>query len=300
MTLLTGAIIATACDPIEDEDLRDKYFTNPGTPITKAELQAAISVTQPIPNTDGAIEGDQYVHIKNSRPDIGGVWHIKPQGKAELTVVTDNDTIVLTENLDYQIYYVGISANQIIITDPVSITVTNVFDEWSNFLTGAEDKADKSAQKTWKFRESYKNIVAGFGAHGAWRYYNPIETCSALYWWGQVSPAQVGDQKMVFDFNGNKMTTYDTSGNKAAEGFFSFNHDAVEEGVLGEFTTTIPTIGASFDYNGQKTDSQNPNKFWLLTLSPEYLTIYHPGKYTGGVDWENEGWYAFFESENLK
>lgn len=48
------------------------------------------------------------------------------------------------------------------------------------------------------------------------------------------------------------MTTYDTSGNKAAEGFFSFNHDAVEEGVLGEFTTTIPTIGASFDYNGQK------------------------------------------------
>lgn len=146
MTLLTGAIIATACDPIEDEDLRDKYFTNPGTPITKAELQAAISVTQPIPNTDGAIEGDQYVHIKNSRPDIGGVWHIKPQGKAELTVVTDNDTIVLTENLDYQIYYVGISANQIIITDPVSITVTNVFDEWSNFLTGAGSSFSLSNQ----------------------------------------------------------------------------------------------------------------------------------------------------------
>lgn len=63
MTLLTGAIIATACDPIEDEDLRDKYFTNPGTPITKAELQAAISVTQPIPNTDGAIEGDPNMFI---------------------------------------------------------------------------------------------------------------------------------------------------------------------------------------------------------------------------------------------
>ena len=33
------------------------------------------------------------------------------------------------------IYYMGISANQIIKTDPVVVTVTNVFDDWSTYLS---------------------------------------------------------------------------------------------------------------------------------------------------------------------
>ena len=69
--MLASAFIVTACDPIEDEDLRDKYVTDAGTPITKEALQAAISITQPFPNQDGVVEGDQYIALKNSRPDIG-------------------------------------------------------------------------------------------------------------------------------------------------------------------------------------------------------------------------------------
>ena len=47
IAMLASAFIVTACDPIEDEDLRDKYVTDAGTPITKEALQAAISITQP-------------------------------------------------------------------------------------------------------------------------------------------------------------------------------------------------------------------------------------------------------------
>ena len=47
IAMLASAFIVTACDPIEDEDLRDKYVTDAGTPITKEALQAAISLPQP-------------------------------------------------------------------------------------------------------------------------------------------------------------------------------------------------------------------------------------------------------------
>ena len=122
IAMLASAFIVTACDPIEDEDLRDKYVTDAGTPITKEALQAAISITQPFPNQDGVVEGDQYIALKNSRPDIGGSWHIEWGGegsKQSKTLVTDNATVIMESNADYSIYYMGISANQIIKTDPV-------------------------------------------------------------------------------------------------------------------------------------------------------------------------------------
>lgn len=76
----------------------------------------------------------------------------------------------MESNADYSIYYMGISANQIIKTDPVVVTVTNVFDDWSTYFTGATDKSDKSAKKTWKFREVSWGSVCNMGAHGGWKY----------------------------------------------------------------------------------------------------------------------------------
>ena len=106
IAMLASAFIVTACDPIEDEDLRDKYVTDAGTPITKEALQAAISITQPFPNQDGVVEGDQYIALKNSRPDIGGSWHIE-WGAKEVnkvkTLVTDNATVIMESNADYSI-----------------------------------------------------------------------------------------------------------------------------------------------------------------------------------------------------
>ncbi|MGV8094776.1 MAG: hypothetical protein AB2L24_23225 [Mangrovibacterium sp.] len=55
--LFMVALAWYACDPIEDESLREKYYENVGTPLTKAELEAVISVTQPIPNQDGVSSG---------------------------------------------------------------------------------------------------------------------------------------------------------------------------------------------------------------------------------------------------
>lgn len=296
IAMLASAFIVTACDPIEDEDLRNQYIDHVGTPVSKDVLQAAISVTQPFPNLDGVIRGDQYVVLKNSRPDIGGSWHIEWGGdtKQSKTLITDNDTVVLESNTQYDIYYTGISANTIIRTDPVTITVTNVFDDWSTYFTGAVDKSDKTAKKTWKFREVSWGSVCNMGAHGGWKYkdagYVPE---SNFAWWANVTAAEAGDQTMVFEFDENRMTTYDAQGNMKAQGAFSFTHNGPEDGVLGELITSIPTIGGNYDDNGQSTGS---NTFWLLTLDNNYITIYHPGKYTGGVDWSDSGWYAYFQS----
>ena len=117
---------------------------------------------------------------------------------------------------------------------------------------------------------------------------------SNFAWWANVTAAEAGDQSMVFEFDGNKMKTYDASANLKAEGTFSFTHEKPEDGVLGELITSIPTIGGNYDDNGQSVGS---NKFWLLTLDENYITIYHPGKYSGGVDWDDSGWYAYFKTE---
>ena len=38
-------LLSGACTPIEDDELRDKYVTNAGAPITPEELTAALEVT---------------------------------------------------------------------------------------------------------------------------------------------------------------------------------------------------------------------------------------------------------------
>lgn len=38
----------------------------PEIPISKEELNNILSVTQPIPNQDDAVEGDQYVVLKTT------------------------------------------------------------------------------------------------------------------------------------------------------------------------------------------------------------------------------------------
>ena len=162
-------------------------------------------------------------------------------------------------------------------------------------ITGATDKSDKSAKKTWKFREVSWGSVCNMGAHGGWKYTSAGYTPESNFaWWANVTAAEAGDQSMVFEFDGNKMKTYDASGNLKAEGTFSFTHEKPEDGVLGELITSIPTIGGNYDDNGQSVGS---NKFWLLTLDENYITIYHPGKYSGGVDWDDSGWYAYFKTE---
>lgn len=285
----------TACTAKEDTYLREKYIEKAGTPVSKEVLQNAITVSQPFPNKEGQVKGDQYVVIKNKRPDIGGVWHLG-WGGGEKTIVTDNDTVVYESNGNFQIYYTGLSANTRVSTDPISITVTNVFDQWSGYLTGAKDKADITAEKKWKFRNVSWGSVCNMGAYGGWKYtsagYVPE---SNFMWWANVTEATVGNQYMTFKFNGNKLAVYKADGSLAGEGSYAFNHTVADQLVMGELITSKPIIGGNYDECGQNNTS---NKFWILTLNEDYLTIFHPVKYTGGVDWDDYGWYAYFKAEN--
>lgn len=47
--MLASAFIVTACDPIEDEDLRDKYVTDADTPITKEHYKPPYPLPNPSP-----------------------------------------------------------------------------------------------------------------------------------------------------------------------------------------------------------------------------------------------------------
>ncbi len=283
------ALFGLACNPIEDDTLRDKYVTNAGAPISVEELTAALEVTQPYPNQDGVVEGDQYVHLKNNRPDVGGVWHV-----GNKTYLTDDKIVVLEANGVYDVYYTAMSNNKVVNSVPVQITVTNVFDEWMGHFTGAKDKSDMTASKTWGFRQGLA-AVCDMCAHGYWKYasagYTP-ESFAGITWWGAIKYETAGDQTMVFEVDGNKLTTFDAAGNKKAEGLFEFTHDAPEEAVLGVLKTTVPVIGSAYDDGGQGSN----NSFYILTLTEKYMTLYH-SQATPGADWGDCGWRVVYEAK---
>ena len=289
----------TACDPIEDTDDQSK-FDNAGEAISSADLTKALSVTQ-LPNVEGQDAGDQYVIVKNSRPDIGGVWIFK-KGDVTTTYGTDADTIVLGSNGTYEVTYRGISNNKIVTSDPIEIVVTNVFDIFDQYLTGAKSKSDINATKKWKMRRVVDGSTVAYchnGAHGAWKYtsagYTP-EKVNGVAWWGTIGDSQIGDytkRYMIFSYKGNAMASYRPDGSVASTGNFSYNHDAVETGVLGEFLPSYaPLGGAAFD---ECAIFKKQPVYYLLTLNDKYMTLYHPAK-IGGEDWSDCGWYVFYEA----
>ena len=287
------AMLGWACTPIEDQELRDKYVTNAGDPITVAELDAALEVSQPYPNTETAIEGDQYVHLKNKRPEIGGTWHVGSK-----SYLTDDQIIVVEANGVYDVYYSAVSNGKIVNSTPIQITVTNVFDPWMGYLTGAKDKADMAATKEWGFRTDLE-LVCDMAAHGWWKYasagYTP-ESFSGIGWWGYTDFATAGDQRMVFAVDGNKFTTFDASGAQMNEGKFEFTHDQPEDGVMGLLKTDIPVIGSEFDDNGTQTVG-GPNTFYILTLTEKYMTLYEWWSTTPGSDWGDCSWRVVYEAK---
>lgn len=145
-----------ACNPIEDKSLRDDYITNAGTPVTSEELTSYLHVDQPYPNTDTAVEGDQIVSLKNDRPEIGGVWHVVTS-MGETILKSDSCTYTYESNGEFEVYYVALSAGKIVESAHFPITVTNVFDPWAGYLTGAKDKADRAR----------KRLGPGERSHGA-------------------------------------------------------------------------------------------------------------------------------------
>lgn len=293
--IFLGLLLLQACEPIEDQYLRDRYLADGAQSISKEDLQKALSITQPFPNKDGAIEGDQYVILKNSRPDVGGTWHLS-WSTGEKILGTNYDTVIYESNGDFQIYYMGVSGGKVIKTDPVPLKVTNVFDPWDGYLTNAKNKADKTAKKKWKFRPYIKSgavYQSGFlSGHGMWK---DVPLANMGGWWGFITIANTGDQMMEFNFDGSTMTVFDGSRKQKHQGKFAFNHNKPEKGVLGELITTVPLIGGEKDDYGQGVGKNNV--FWVLELNEKYMTLFHPEKYTGGIDWTTFGWYVFLEME---
>lgn len=307
IVLLMVAAVWMACDPIEEKSLREKYFENVGTPITKAELEAVISITQPIPNQEGVVEGDQYVVLKNSRPDIPGVWHIEwgdANNRSSKTLGTDSDTLIFESNDVYDIYFVGISANTIIQTDPVQVTVTNCFDPWQTLLTGAEDKSDNTAKKTWEFWPSPNNKVVYFnGMYANWLAGGVNMIHEAFNNWdgGGTKLSVAGNYTMVFEYKGNKLTTYKPDGTILGEGTYAISHDVPTGGsgkpqdyIVGTLTTTIPLPGSttSWELLGDRPT------YWLWLLDEEHMCVVHPAStWAQGDFWDSYAWYGFYQAK---
>lgn len=299
--MFAAALMFTSCDPIEDKDAH-KNFENAGDAITQEALTAALSVRQ-LENAEGKIEGDQYIIVKNSRPEIGGMWLLK---RGEVVVAksgADVDTLISPSNGEFDLIYQCVSNYKNVTSKVFKITVTNVFDEWDNFLTGAADKADVNAKKVWKFRRLPNGTDFAYGhngAHGAWKYtsagYTP-ESIKGVAWWGEVTDAMMGDNinmRMVFSYSGNKMQIFDKNGNLSQEGTFAYNHESPETGVKGWLNTSIPTMGQQWN---ECVGSGDPYycKYYVLTLDENYMSLYNPMAVPGG-DWDDCGWYMYFEA----
>lgn len=283
--LLICVLAAYGCDPIEDNSLREK-FENTGTPISQAELDAALSVTQPIPNTDDKVEGDQYVVLKNNRPDVGGVWHLQ-WSTGEKIVGSDNDTVIYDSNGEFEIYYTAVSGNQFITSKKFTVNVTNVFDEYDFFLSGAVDKADKTAKKTWKFMPVTGALYNGM--YGNWKYYDPIPGQNS---WGNVNTATVAEKTVTFEFADHIMTTHLASGEVSKTGKWSYTREN-PEGVEGELITTIPMIGTDKSWSVWK-GTETP--YWIVSVSEDLLVLAFPELYNKPAtsdDWNHFAMYYY-------
>lgn len=300
--IVATILLGTACNPLEDTSLREK-FENPGTPISQEELDAAISVTQ-LPNSESSVIGDQYVVLKNSRPDIGGVWHCATT-TGDKIIKSNQDTIIYGSNGTFEIYFQGLSANQIVTSKSFHVTITNVFDEYDHLLTGANSKVEKDAKKTWKFRDT--NLpVAYNGMLGIWYADRSAGKDTSKRTpgegsWDSNHNAEVADQTMTFEFDGNKLTTYDKTGAVVQTGKWAYTHNESNL-ILGELITDIPVIGCNTigiwqSFNGTQTP------YWIIEISEDEMLLCLPGTYTDAVYadpgtnyWDFDASYYFLEA----
>jgi hypothetical protein len=287
-----------ACDPIEDTSLREKYYENVREPISKADLAAALSITQPI-------EGkNQYIVIRNSRPDIPGMWHYLTT-TGEKTLGTDQDTIVYDANGMYSIWFVGLSANTVVQTDPVSVTVSDFpVEEWDTWLTGA-NAGNITGYKTWEFWPgSTTNAVYYNGMYANWLVDG---TVAAIHnglnsWGGYTKLEQAGAWTVTFEYIGQKLTVYKPDGTVSATGNYALSHEiptggsgTPEKYIIGQLITTTPLPGSTTSW---EVLGANPT-YWLWLLDGEHMCIVHPvSTWAQGDFWDNSAWYGFYQAKH--
>lgn len=302
----TAAVAAVfgliACNPIEDQSLREKYITNAGAPMTSEELTSHLTVAQ-------VSETNDVITVSNDDPSIGGIWHFAT-ATGDAVIRSDVGTYTYTSNGTFDVYMVAPTAgNKLVESKHFQVTVTDVYDPWVGKLTGAKDKFDKTAKKTWKFR-----IVTGAGedstdpndfvccepAYGFWKWYAPT-TVNGQDWGGKKSFLEVGDQKMVMEYDGQKLITYKADGSVNKTGAFAVNHTSPDTAgpytatgvvAMGTITTTVPVPGQEF---GKSSGVATP-EFLILELTDNHLVIFNYASYPG-PDWDDNGWIAYYKAE---
>jgi len=299
--ILAATLAFAACNPIEDQSLRDKYITNAGKAMTSEELSSHLKVSQ-------ISETNDVITVENDDPTIGGIWHFAT-ATGDAILKSDKGTYTYTSNGTFDVFMVApTAANKLVESKHFQVTVTDVYDPWVGKLTGAKDKFDKTAKKTWGFR-----IVKGDGsdstdpndyvccepAYGFWKWYAPT-TVSGQDWGGKQTFATAGDQKMVFEYNGQKLTTYKADGSVNKSGNFVVNHTSPDKAgpntkngtaAFGTLTTTIPVAGQEL---GKSKKVEKP-EFLLLELTDDHLVIFNYSKYPG-PDWDDNGWIVYYKA----
>ena len=196
-----------------------------------------------------------------------------------------------------------------------AVTVTDVYDPWVGMLTGAKDKFDKSASKTWGFRSSNgadgtdlngdpSGTILGMSAYGFWKWY-PFAQTSGQAWWGVVTYGAAGDQTMKFTYDGGILQTFDASGSSKNKGTFGVVHTPIDaspantaKGVsqMGQFIATCPVIGSEYDDYGQS----GSTTFILVYLDEQYMCLAHYPNYascSSGLDWCDAVWICNYKAK---
>ncbi|MDR0541005.1 MAG: hypothetical protein LBH19_02205 [Dysgonamonadaceae bacterium] len=284
ISIIAVAFIAMSCNPIEDTSARDE-FAKKGTPVSVEELNAALTVTQPI---SGA---NQYVVINNARPDIPGTWFVQT-ATGIVKRNTNRDTIIYTANTTdapYEIYFRGLSQGETVISKTFEVTVTDLpVDVYETFLTGALTASDVTAKRTWKFLD--KSGALYNGMYGNWKYFDPLTPGTNS--WGTVSTSTVEEKTMTFEFGGHKLTTYFADGSVSQTGTWTTTHEK-PEGVAGELISSAPVLGTSKSWNVWSGVS---TPYWIIKLTADEMILCFPSTYNKGAaeDWDIDAMYFFF------
>lgn len=299
---------AFACTPIEDQSLRDKFITNAGKVMTSEELTAHLKVEQ-------LGETNDVVTVTNDAPSIGGIWHFKTATGEEI-LKSDKGVYTYQANGDFEVYMVAPAGKgKLVESKHFPVKVTDVYDPWFGLLTGAKDKFDKGAVKTWGFRSSNgadgvdlgndpSGTICGMSAYGFWKWY-PYAQTSGQAWWGVVTFGDAGDQTMKFTYDGGLLETFNASGSSMNKGTFGVIHTPLDsspantaKGISqkGQFIATCPVIGSEYDDYGQG----GTTTFMLVYLDETYMCLAHypdNSACSSGLDWNDAVWICNYKAK---
>jgi hypothetical protein len=273
-SMLVGAAMLVACNPIEDRDVMSGAITAD---------QLKISATPVV--KDGV--KSNYIQLNSEGNACLSSWDY-----GFGTLAGTKGTVKVMMAGDNEIVYSGMNTDGTIIKKTITVHVDKLYDvepEWALFC------GTTTGKKTWVWAKDNKYS----GAHWVWGNGGALADLAPA-WWGRSEADASGDNidingTMTFDLHGASFTKVESG--VTSKGSFSFDMTKKQDprftNVIGMLTIKGTTIQHGISQNDGK---KVVNTFNIIKLTNDEMILMYAteGGLSGG--WP-EGWYWVFKRQ---